>query len=65
MGAELDQIRLAALHQAAHDLKGQEWASTVVERAKVYLAFLRGDDEKSKATSEQRYDMANDKLIDL
>lgn len=43
MGTELDQTRLAALHQAAHDLKNSHTTpEEVVERAEVYLAFLTG-----------------------
>jgi len=40
MGNELDQTRLAALNQAAHDLRGAESAEDTVKRAEVYLAFL-------------------------
>lgn len=40
MGNEIDQIRLAALQQAAHDLRGSVTAEETVQRAEVYLAFL-------------------------
>lgn len=41
MGTELDQTRLAALHQAARDLAPLiSPAEEVVARAEVYLAFL-------------------------
>lgn len=53
MGTELDQTRLAALHQAAHDLRGNAVASEVVERANVYLAYLSGEPEGPSLTDEQ------------
>lgn len=43
MGNEIDQVRLAALQQAAHDLRGSETAEATVKRAEVYLAFLSAE----------------------
>lgn len=40
---ERGNIRQIALAQAAHDLKGQGDALDVVNRAEVYLKFLKGD----------------------
>lgn len=55
MGTELDQTRLAALHQAAHDLRGGATAEETVTRAKVYLAFL-DEDVKVWAVMEKALD---------
>lgn len=37
-----ETVRLSALQQAAHDLRGTEPAASVVERAMVYYSFLSG-----------------------
>lgn len=39
-------FRQIALHQAAHDNRGAVPATTVVESAKIYLAFLMANDGK-------------------
>lgn len=48
MGTDLDQIyqnRLAALSQAAHDIRGVDSAEFVVARAAVYLTFLENGND--------------------
>lgn len=65
MGTELDQTRLAALHQAAHDLKGHESAEEVVKRANVYLGFLTAGDTasalgKTRLIARGQWDFVND-----
>lgn len=69
MGTELNQTRLAALHQAAHDLKGNATAEEVVKRAEVYLKFLQGRDAPEFDALERfRYwrpvDMTNDQFVE-
>lgn len=70
MGTELDQVRLAALHQAAHDLKNAvTTAEEVVERANVYVTFLEGWDktpavdplEKAQLIARKGWDFVNDR----
>lgn len=65
MGNELDQTRLAALNQAAHDLKGMAEAKEVVERANVYLTFLTAGEpekalEKNRLIARHQWDFVND-----
>lgn len=65
MGNELDQTRLAALNQAAHDLRGMAEAKEVVERANVYLAFLTAGEpekalEKNRLIARHQWDFVND-----
>jgi hypothetical protein len=45
-------MRERALSQAAHDCKGQREADIVVRRAEIYLAFLRGGEDRDKATAQ-------------